>query len=120
MKTDSLFWIASVSKPITATAFMMLVDEGKINLDDPVQKYLPEFKGQMVYRKRPDPAQAASLPARPSDLVPASHPILVREILSHTSGLPFAPPRSPARSICCRARCGSHLRRRAASFSAIH
>ncbi len=95
MKTDSLFWIASVSKPITATAFMMLVDEGKINLDDPVQKYLPEFKGQMVYRKRPDPAQAASLPARPSDLVPASHPILVREILSHTSGLPFRSAAQP-------------------------
>src|SRR5947209_8463305 len=43
MKTDALFWIASQSKPITATALMMLVDEGKINLDDPVAKYLPEF-----------------------------------------------------------------------------
>jgi hypothetical protein len=48
MATDDMFWIASTSKPMTATAFMMLVDEGKINLNDPVEKYLPEFKGQMV------------------------------------------------------------------------
>ena len=50
MKTDSLFWIASQSKPMTATAVMMLVDEGKIALDDAVEKYLPEFRGQMVGR----------------------------------------------------------------------
>src|SRR5262245_50252942 len=42
MKTDALFWIASQSKSITATAFMMLVDDGKVKLDDPVEKYLPE------------------------------------------------------------------------------
>ena len=46
MKTDALFWIASMSKPITATGLMMLVDEGKVKLDDPVEKYLPEFKDQ--------------------------------------------------------------------------
>lgn len=45
MTQDTMFWIASMSKPITATAFMMLVDEGKVSLDDPVEKYLPEFKG---------------------------------------------------------------------------
>src|SRR5713226_304396 len=48
MRADSLFWIASQSKPITATALMMLVDEGKVNVNDPVEKYLPEFKGQQV------------------------------------------------------------------------
>ncbi len=48
MKTDSLFWIASQSKPMTAAALLMLVDEGKVNLDDAVEKYLPEFKGQML------------------------------------------------------------------------
>ena len=48
---DDLFWIASMSKPITAAAFMMLVDEGKVNVNDPVEKYLPEFKGQMVAEK---------------------------------------------------------------------
>src|SRR5262245_4574812 len=48
MKTDSLFWIASQTKPITGVAIMMLVDEGKISLDDPVEKYLPGFRQQMV------------------------------------------------------------------------
>jgi CubicO group peptidase (beta-lactamase class C family) len=48
----ALFWIASQSKPITAAALMMLVDEGKVNLDDPVQKYLPEFKGQMLVAEK--------------------------------------------------------------------
>ena len=48
MRIDCLFWIASMSKPMTATALMMLVDEGKVTLDDPVEKYLPEFQGQML------------------------------------------------------------------------
>ena len=48
MRTDALFWIASQSKPMTAAALMMLVDEGKVKLDDPVEKYLPEFKGQWL------------------------------------------------------------------------
>ena len=48
MRADSLFWIASMSKPITATALMILVDEGKVNVEDPVQKYLPEFKDQWL------------------------------------------------------------------------
>jgi CubicO group peptidase (beta-lactamase class C family) len=95
MPTDALFWIASVSKPITATALMMLVDEGKVNLDDPVEKYLPEFKGQKVYRTRPAPSQTAPAHIKPSELVPADHPILVREILSHTSGLPFRSEAQP-------------------------
>ena len=81
MATDSLFWIASQSKPITATALMMLVDEGKVNVDDPVEKYLPEFKGQMMIDDK-DPKHTA--------LKAPKHPILVRNILSHTSGLPFS------------------------------
>ena len=52
MPTDALFWIASMSKPMTAAALMMLVDEHKVNLDDPVEKYLPEFKGQMLAVER--------------------------------------------------------------------
>jgi CubicO group peptidase (beta-lactamase class C family) len=82
MRTDALFWIASQSKPVTATALMMLVDEGKVNVDDPVEKYLPEFKDQML---------ATGDPKNPTLQKPA-HPILVREILSHMSGLPFASP----------------------------
>src|SRR5262249_46289316 len=48
MRPDTLFWIASMSKAITASGLMVLVDEGKVNLDDPVEKYLPEFKNQML------------------------------------------------------------------------
>jgi CubicO group peptidase (beta-lactamase class C family)/enterochelin esterase-like enzyme/sugar lactone lactonase YvrE len=81
MRTDSVFWIASQSKPITATALMILVDEGKVNVDDPVEKYLPEFKGQQV--------DVGADPAHPQLQAPR-HPILVREVLSHTSGLPFS------------------------------
>ncbi len=80
MRTDCIFWIASQSKPMTATALMMLVDEGKVSLDDPVEKYLPEFKGQMV---------AVEQDAEHILLKKPLHPITVREVLSHTSGLPF-------------------------------
>jgi CubicO group peptidase (beta-lactamase class C family) len=74
MGSDDLFWIASMTKPITATALMMLVDEGKVGLGDPVEKYLPEFKGQMVANGNGPPH-------------PPAHPITIREIMSHTSGL---------------------------------
>lgn len=48
MRNDAVFWIASMSKSLTGAALMMLVDEGKVSLDDPVEKFLPEFKGQQV------------------------------------------------------------------------
>jgi CubicO group peptidase (beta-lactamase class C family) len=83
MKTDALFWIASQSKSMTAAALMMLVDEGKVNLDDEVEKYLPEFKGQMLAVERDAEHVLLRKPA---------HPITVREVLSHTSGLPFSSP----------------------------
>ncbi len=46
MKTDSIFWIASMSKPVTSVAAMILVDDGKLDLDAPVARYLPEFQGR--------------------------------------------------------------------------
>ena len=70
MKPDDLFWIASMSKPMTASALMMLVDEGKVRLDDPVEKYLPEFRGQMVVAEKGDGRLVLKKPA---------HPITVRE-----------------------------------------
>lgn len=76
MKTDDLFWIASMSKSITAAALLILVDEGKVKLNDPVEKFIPEFKTLKV--AKPD-----------KTLVPPSHPITVREILCHTSGMRF-------------------------------
>ena len=83
MRADALFWIASQSKPITAAALMILVDEGKVALDDPVEKYLPEFKGQMVLAEKDANHVLLRKPA---------HPITVRNILSHTSGLAFCSP----------------------------
>ena len=79
MTADALFWIASMSKPITAAALMMLVDEGKVHIDDPVEKYLPEFKDQwLAFEKDKDHIL----------LKKPGHPITVRNVLTHTSGLP--------------------------------
>jgi len=83
MRTDALFWIASQSKPITATALMMLVDAGKVNVDDPVEKYLPEFKDQWAKAEADADHVLLKKPA---------HPITVKNVLSHTSGLPFHSP----------------------------
>lgn len=78
MRKDSLFWIASMTKPITAMGVLMLVEEGKVGLDDPVEKYLGSFKGQQL--------------ATPTGLVPAPRPVTVRDLLTHTSGLSPAMP----------------------------
>lgn len=77
MRKDAVFWIASMSKSLTGAALMMLVDEGRVSLDDAVEKYLPEFKGQQV--KEAD-----------GTLHAPKHPITVREVMCHTSGLLLA------------------------------
>jgi CubicO group peptidase (beta-lactamase class C family) len=76
MQADAVFWIASQSKAMTAVAVLMLVDEGKIALDDPVEKYLSEFTDQKV---------AAGKDAS----VARTRSITIRDLLSHVSGLPF-------------------------------
>ena len=68
LRPDSIFWIASMTKPITATAVLMLQDEGKLSVDDPVEKYLPEFKGTKTADRKP--AQ-----------------LTIRHLLTHTSGM---------------------------------
>jgi CubicO group peptidase (beta-lactamase class C family) len=83
MRPDAVFWIASQSKSMTAAAFMMLVDQGKVGLDDPVEKYLPEFKGLLVTVEQDDSHALLRKPV---------HPITVRNVLSHTSGLRFSSP----------------------------
>lgn len=80
METGDIFWIASMSKAMTAAALMILVDEGRVNVDDPVEKYLPEFHGQMLAVEQDNDHVLLKKPG---------HPITVRNILSHTSGLPF-------------------------------
>ena len=78
MKTDDLFWIASMTKPMTAVAVLMLQDEGKLSVEDPVEKYLPEFKGQWLTSERSATGVGLVKPARP---------VLIRDLLTHTSGL---------------------------------
>jgi CubicO group peptidase (beta-lactamase class C family) len=68
MRTDAIFWIASMSKPVLATLLLMLQDEGRLSVDDPVEKYLPEFKGLKTQGGKP---------AR----------ITIRHLLTHTSGM---------------------------------
>ena len=75
---DDLFWIASMSKPMTAVAAALLVGDGRLSFDDPVEKYLPEFHGLWV---------AGAATAEQRVLVPAARPITVRDLLTHTSGL---------------------------------
>ncbi|MES2692562.1 MAG: serine hydrolase domain-containing protein, partial [Verrucomicrobiota bacterium] len=80
MRADAVFWIASQSKPITAAALMMLVDEKKVNVDDPVAKYLPELADQWLKAEADGDHQLWKRPRRP---------VLVRDLLTHTSG--FSP-----------------------------
>jgi len=100
MSKDSLFWIASMSKPITGVAILMLVEEGKIRLTDPVSKFIPEFRGMKVavMQERPAgpgapaPAQGAAPPPAAGApplfyTVPAAREITIQDLLSHVSGL---------------------------------
>ena len=83
MKKDDIFRIASQSKAITSTAVMMLWEEGKFRLDDPVSKYIPEFKNPRVLAsfKYDDTTFTA---------VPADREITIRHLLTHTSGIGYA------------------------------
>jgi CubicO group peptidase (beta-lactamase class C family) len=80
MRPDAVFWIASQSKPITAAGLMLLVDKGKVNVDDPVENYLPEFKGMWVAVEADKDHMLLKHPRRP---------ITIRDILTHTSGMPY-------------------------------
>jgi CubicO group peptidase (beta-lactamase class C family) len=77
MATDTLFRIASMTKPVTSVAVMMLADEGKLQVTDPVSKYLPEFRSPKV------------LPTMGSELVPAKREITIHDLLTHTSGINY-------------------------------
>jgi CubicO group peptidase (beta-lactamase class C family) len=86
MRPDHLFWIASMTKPITATAVLMLQDEGRLSVDDPVEKFLPEFKGQWLVQSRGSNSLTLTRPARP---------ITLRDLLTHTSGIGEVPSPRP-------------------------
>src|SRR6195952_3969866 len=82
LTTDALFRIASMTKPITSVALMQLVEQGRIGLDDPAEKYLPELANQKVIEAF-DPATGAYT------LRPAARPPTVKHFLTHTSGLAY-------------------------------
>ena len=83
MKSDTVFWIASQTKPVTAVAVMILVDEGKLSLTEPVTKYLPELANLKV---------AAEKEENRTVLVPVDKPITLEMLLSHTAGFEFLTP----------------------------
>ncbi len=78
MQRDTLFWIASNSKQMTAAALMLLADEGEIALGDPVSQHLPEFQGQMFVAEADDEHKLLRRPTRP---------LTVRDLLAHTGGV---------------------------------
>ena len=80
MQTDSIFRICSMTKAITSLAVMMLYEEGRFQLDDPISLYIPEFKNANVLVK---PASGSTY------TIPASHQITIRNLLTHTSGLTY-------------------------------
>jgi CubicO group peptidase (beta-lactamase class C family) len=83
MKKDAIFRIASQTKAITSVAVMQLVEEGKILLDDPLWKYIPDFRKPVVLDKF-NPVDSSY------STVPAKKEITIRELLTHTSGIGYA------------------------------
>ncbi len=80
MRRDTIFRIASATKPVTAAAAMILVEDGRLRLDDPVDKFLPELANRRVLRR---------LESRLDDTVPANRPISLRDLLTFRSGHGF-------------------------------
>ena len=85
MRTDDLFWIASMTKPIAAVAVLVLQDEGRLSVDDPVDRHLPEFTDAWQVAERSDQTLVLKRPPRK---------ITLRDLLTHTAGVPnLAEPR---------------------------
>ena len=97
MTTDSMFHMASSTKPVLGVAAMMMIEEGLISPDDPVEKYIPEFKGiQVAVAKgsadksiaKPKSKEAFKKQEVPDHrLVDASRPLTIHDLLTHTAGL---------------------------------
>jgi CubicO group peptidase (beta-lactamase class C family) len=89
MARDSIFRITSMTKPVTAVAAMILIEEGKLQLDDPIDRFLPELANRRVLRRIDAPV---------FDTVPAKRPITLRDLLTFRSGhgmIPVFPDRFP-------------------------
>jgi CubicO group peptidase (beta-lactamase class C family) len=88
MTTDSIFRIASMTKPIVSVGAMMLAEEGKLDIAAPVSKYLPEFKDLQVRVEQVDPATGKT----ETVMQPQIRPMTVQDLLRHTAGLVYPPP----------------------------
>jgi CubicO group peptidase (beta-lactamase class C family) len=98
MTKDAVFRIASMTKPVTGVAIMMMMEEGKLRITDPVSKYIPQFKDMKVAMALPKlapPAGAPVIDEAPAPprfyTVPAEREITIRDLLTHTSGLVSGP-----------------------------
>jgi CubicO group peptidase (beta-lactamase class C family) len=89
MTRDSLFRMASMTKPVIGTSIMMMLEEGKVQLGDPVSKFIPEFKNMRVAIQQ-EPGQGRDNPPK-FYTVPAAREITVKDLLTHTSGLSSGP-----------------------------
>jgi CubicO group peptidase (beta-lactamase class C family) len=94
MRKDAIFRMASMTKPVTGVAILMLLEEGRLRLNDPVSKFIPEFKDTKVAIEKPQPAGAGGgagrgqAPRTPEIYtVPANREITIRDLMTHTSGL---------------------------------
>lgn len=101
MSKDSLFWIMSMTKPVVGTAVLMMMEEGKLRLTDPISRFIPEFKGMKVavIEERPAGTRGpAPAPGTPPAFytIPAAREITVQDLLTHVSGLNSGGPASTA------------------------
>src|SRR5471030_1183937 len=101
MRKDAIFRMASMSKPVTGVAILMLMEEGKLRLTDPVSRFIPEFKNPKVAMlKNPTvptaPPAAPGQPPPPPDIytVPAERELTIRDLMTHTNGLETGGPGS--------------------------
>ena len=102
MRTDTIFRLASVTKPVTCAGIMILVDEGRVSLIDPVEKYLPEFKGLKLN-------PCGTLAGYNCSAVPPSRPVNILDLMTHTSGLPGSvSDREPPNTLAERVAAVSH------------
>src|SRR5450631_2357673 len=88
MTTDSIFRIASMTKPIVSVGAMMLAEEGKLDISAPVSNYLPEFRDLQVRVEQLDPATGR----KETVMQPQTRPMTVQDLLRHTAGLVYPPP----------------------------
>jgi len=88
MRADTIFRIASMTKPFTAVAIMMLMEEGRLALRDPVEKYIPQFKNMWVIESREGDKNGDTKRV----MRHASRPVNLRDLLTHTSGMYGMPP----------------------------